>query len=908
MAGRGGAVLRNRPGAACAVLQRETEFLLLLEELQKDVSDEVLKELFEAFECVQSKHESDRKKRDGRTYRFSVEATSALRKLLLRAPRRAQALLEFLQAEPGTPSSAFQHSCCLQNIYVDFLRDSLKSLQRLQRYPKSSGELDQSETVDAIYSALSVLHFEVEHQTGELRHLCRELLDACWAEGSPLKEERLLGCILRKQSHALLCLYSNVFTERTREKLLGPKLPGKGSSEQLETERVMLALFSEPEEVYSWKTAYFYCLSSSKHFLEQILGLCSDSVLKEFCDGLWAQVEVLEWCTQQNSITIPKKILLQHLYSLDCHSALYSLHHLTNLLALNEEDVIELLQKVPARDQQTKDCPAIFPQYLAKCQQFLRRVPAPLHLELLENIFSLLFVSYSDLYTETPLLEDYAEEDDIVKKSCGAGNLDGSASRESSTSESPQHPAEPERKAERHPQAPRTVYHDTQTLLGSELSGETCESSRLSYLDLKHFASGVSGFLVDDLAVDAFLKMLLNHLQEIQSSLPWDSSNVPHEELELVECLNFSVNRDVFGSRVLQFSKYLSEAQWRYKVVMSNRNTDCKEGTSSQSLESTSSELSTSTSEGSTSTLSGWSDLECRLKPQQQNLLIPMMLSPPESLLVSCILRGNFIEAHQVALMFNLESSACYGELVFGSAAAAGMVFYSISDVTDKLLATSGSLVPTLQENFWTSSIQLEHTDPMSEVVADLSPSAMAAFDLACTQCHQWKTCKQLLETAERRLHNSFETREVSDEKISNQFRCNIVDLLQMCYPTLTEDCIANQIALSQHLDQVLQTLTDVEDSPDPKGSLITSLVEQASLKPTELEAHPVRNQIQLLLKTLDQHIQTMPVSSVRTDCVKSFFDYINTLAAVVLRSLNTELGDVSIEKPVTRRVTLSNS
>uniref|UniRef100_A0A674ISS9 Zinc finger FYVE domain-containing protein 26 n=1 Tax=Terrapene triunguis TaxID=2587831 RepID=A0A674ISS9_9SAUR len=1036
-------------------------------------------ELFEAFECVQSKHESDRKKRDGRTYRFSVEATSALRKLLLRAPRRAQALLEFLQGEHGTPCSALQHSCSVQNIYVDFLHDSLKSLQRLQRYPKSSGELDQSETVDAIYSVLSVLHFEVEHQTGELRLLCRELLDACWAEGSPLKEERLLGCILRKQSHALLSLYSSSLCLKVI-----PFMSLSGSSEQLDTERVMLALFAEPEEVYSWKTAYFYCLSSSKHFLEQILvtaltllkredfsglssllsrefnplsrllvllgwthchslesaknllyalhktqGLCNDSVLKEFCDGLWAQVEVLEWCIQQNSITIPKKILLQHLYSLDCHSALYSLHHLTNLLALNEEDVIELLQKVPARDQQTpavpvssllsqqrnlvlfrafcamkyaiyalcvnshhhskcKDCmhsllncPAIFPQYLAKCQQFLRSVPAPLHLELLENIFSLLFVSYSDLYTETSLPEDYAEEDDIVKNCCGAGNLDGGASRESSTSESPQHPAEPERKAERRPQAPRTVYHGTQTLLGSELSGETCESSRLSYLDLKHFASGVNGFLVDDLAVDAILKMLLNHLEEIKSSLPWDSSNVPHEELELVECLNFSVNRDVFGSRVLQFSKYLSEAQWRYKVVMSNRNTgkihwdlSSAKGTSSQSVESTSSELSTSTSEGSTSTLSGWSDLECRLKPQQQNLLIPMMLSPPESLLVSCILRGNFIEAHQVALMFNLESSGCYGELVFmeryqevvrelakvehkiayqsadgiggirrsgsgrstlqaiGSAAAAGMVFYSISDVTDKLLATSGSLVPTLQENFWTSSIQLEHTDPMSEVVADLSPSAMAAFDLACTQCHLWKTCKQLLETAERRLHNSLETRgrrldfillhsdgirgfpavlqqinkilnypcmsqgqsksEVSDEKISSQFRCNIVDLLQMCYPTLTEECIANQIVLSQHLDQVLQTLTNhLQYKP---WSLITNLVEQASLKPTELEAHPIRNQIQLLLKTLDQHIQTMPVSSVRTDCVKSFFNYINTLAAIVLRSLNTELDQTA--------------
>lgn len=86
-----------------------------------------------------------------------------------------------------------------------------------------------------------------------------------------------------------------------------------------------------------------------------------------------------------------------------------------------------------------------------------------------------------------------------------------------------------------------------------------------------------------------------------------------------------------------------------------------------------------------------------------------------------------------------------------------GMVFYSISDVTDKLLATSGSLAPALQENFWVNNIQLEHTDPLREVLDDLSPSAMAAFDLACTQCHLWKTCKQLLETAERRLYHSLE-------------------------------------------------------------------------------------------------------------------------------------------------------
>ncbi|NXG45992.1 ZFY26 protein, partial [Psilopogon haemacephalus] len=1130
--------LARNQKAAPVFLRRETEFLLFLEELQKDVSEEVLKELFEAFECTQNKYIiTEGTRRDGCSHRFTLDIVSALQKLLPQAPQRVKALLEFFQEEGGTQSSSLQQYHSLQNICVEFLRDSLKSLQGLQCSSESSAEQDPRELADAIYAALSIVTFDMEHQAEEVRHLLRELLDVCWTEGSPLQEEKLLNCMLRKQSHGLLSLYSSVVIERTRERFLVSTSLRKGSPEQLDTERAVMSLFSDPKDIPSWKTAYFYCLSSSKHFLEQILvtalallkredfsglsslvrrefkplsrllvllgwthcqslesakallwtlhktqDLCNDSVLKDFCDGLWAQVEVLEWCMQQNSVTVPRKVLLQHLHRVDCHTALYSLHHLTNLLALNEDDVLELLQRGPARDQQLqgksavvanslsqqrnlalfrafcamkyaiyalcvnshkhsqcKDCvcsllgdkpedttggePAgdwppfsvffvfvfnytdwssVFPQYLVKCQQFLRSVPAPLRLEVLENIFSLLFVSYSDLHTETLLPEDYAEDDDLDRRST-AVSAEGSPTHRPSTSDSPQRLIEAEKKLERHPLAAQTVQTDSQTLPDPVLGGKPCGASRLSCLDLRHFTSGVSGFLVDDVSMDAFLTLLLSHLEEIQSALPWDSSHVLREELELVECLNLSASREAFGSRLLQFSKHLSEAHWRYKVVMSNRNaghqlaasrrycssirsssfkkrsrtlrskTDGKEGTSSPSLESTSSELSTSTSEGSTSNVSGLSDLESRLRTHQQNPLIPLMLSPPESLLVSCVLRGNFVEAHQVALMFNLAASPCYGELVFmeryqeavremarvehnienqasdgtggirrsgsgrstlqaiGDAAAAGMVFYSISDVTEKLLATSGSLAPTLQENFWISNIQLEHTDPLWEVLEDLSPSAMAAFDLACTQCHLWKTCKQLLETAERRLYSSLETRghrpdvvllhsdgvkgfpavlqqiskilnysctsqgqskpEVSDEKIGSHFRCSIVDLLQTCYPALTEESITSDTALAQSLDQILKALTQVERSVDSKGGLLGTLVEQASLKPAELEKHLVWKQTQLLL-------QTMPQSNTQPNFLKVFFGYVTTLAAVVLRSLNAEL-DTSAEVKV---------
>lgn len=78
---------------------------------------------------------------------------------------------------------------------------------------------------------------------------------------------------------------------------------------------------------------------------------------------------------------------------------------------------------------------------------------------------------------------------------------------------------------------------------------------------------------------------------------------------------------------------------------------------------------------------------------------------------------------------------------------------------------------------------------------------------------------------------------------------------------------------------------------PDSKGSLLVTLVEQASLKPAELEKHVVWNQSQLLLRTLAQIVQITPESNMQTNFVKALFDYVTRLAAVLLRSLNAELG-----------------
>ncbi|XP_043842321.1 zinc finger FYVE domain-containing protein 26 [Dromiciops gliroides] len=1073
-----------------STLRRRTEFLLLSEELHNNVPEDILKELYEAIPQDDIGPLADSvRKGENWAPQLSTKAVSTLWDLLWQASPQAQALLDLLLEEDNGLGAC---GWPLQKLLIDFIQKALKSLKGPSPIP--------SGVADAIYRILCVLRCPAEPLGVEWHLLCEELLRACETEGGPLQEERLLGCLIKRTSWSLVALYGNIYAEQVKEKPLGSKTLGKVPSEHLDPEKAVLTLFSNPDTTQAWKMAYFYCLSSHRHFLEQIVmtalallkeedfsGLsclldrefrplrqllvllgwthCQslesaklllqtlhgtenqecDKLLREACDGLSAHVEVLEWCLQQSSLPIPEREILHHLYGGDSHSVLYSLHHLTNLPALREENVLELLQNMlikdpqwdqsdvsvpnhlnqcqnltlfqgfcamkyaiyalcvnfhqrsqcllckegfpeslttnqePAKDSSSPGASSLFSTYLAKCQHYLCSIPNSLRLELLENIFSLLLITSSDLHPDPALPEDYAEDDDLNGKS--------PPDLRWSPSEKPQ----PERKSEGTTlEAFRSLPHTSPSCLITEAQGKNQE---LSFLDLKHFTSGSNGFLADEVAMEAFLKLLQEELEEI-------TKKEPPEDLKLVESQSCSGSRGGLQSRLQQFSKVLSEAQWRYKVVISNQKTeeqltasqkrhtlttrhsslrrahrtrrnksDGRDRVSSLSMESTSSELSTSTSEGNLSTVSGCSELKVQLQPQPQNLLIPMMLSQPESLLASCILRGNFMEAHQVVFTFDLKSSPSCGELMFmeryqeviqelaqvehkientisdggsttvrrtgsgrstlqaiGSAAAAGMVFYSISDVTDKLLSISTDPIPNLQEDFWISNMHMEPTTPLRDILEDLSPPSMAAFDLACTQCQLWKTCKQLLETAERRLHSSLESRgrkldyillnsdgirgfpivlqqmgrllnypfvpagqtksDNAEEKTGSPPRSSVRELLQMCLPSLTEDCASSQATVYQQREQILQTLMQVLQVPEPKGNLLSSLVAQASQKLPEIGAHPVQIQMHLLMKNLSSQ---MPMDSGQADYVGAFFTYSDTMASVLLRSLSSE-------------------
>lgn len=55
---------------------------------------------------------------------------------------------------------------------------------------------------------------------------------------------------------------------------------------------------------------------------------------------------------------------------------------------------------------------------------------------------------------------------------------------------------------------------------------------------------------------------------------------------------------------------------------------------------------------------------------------------------------------------------------------------------------------------------------------------------------------------------------ESTEEKGGGLPRCSIAELLQMCWPSLTEDCAASHATLSQQLDQVLQSLREALELP----------------------------------------------------------------------------------------------
>ncbi|KAG5266093.1 hypothetical protein AALO_G00249720 [Alosa alosa] len=1082
-------------------VRTELEFMLVLEELGDDVPEEVLKEFQQAFWDSRA---------DRKMSVPSTEVQACLRDLLKQGkPRLAEALVTFLlRGSSEASGSPWDYS--LQDVFIQHL------LEKLQEPPTEPW-------TEEVASVLALMPWSAERPKAELEGLW----EALWrAKEGPLNEGRVLSSLLRPKDHTLVTLYSAASLRLLREQILRE---APHTEEELpEAEKLMLGLCCHGDRPTAWKAIYFECLSSGKHFLEQVLvtGLdlvkrqefghleemlrgefqplarlllllgwphcpnvasartllqvlhhqqpsVSDAVLSQFADSLASQLGVLEWCAKNNP-GVSEEALQAQLLMLGQHSALYLLHSLTPLAQYDERQVLDLLQSLSpsgqtefsdlgdarslalqrnitlfqgfcamkyalyaicvnahtntdckecgltARQHKSPGCPEesetsnsedaqkLFQQHLSECQLYLEAVPALFRLELLENIFSLLFLSSTDLASVTEQKHSGPTPGDAEPRNATIkGTGESTESREKPDAGAPDCPQE-------------RAKGGAQRGVG--------EPSR-AHLDLGHLTRGCRGFLADVRTMEGFLRLIREGLEGLNSPAP--AQDV--QAAIAAESLGCSVTAETFEVRLQRLSKRTAEAQWRLQVVTKNQSSgdgdllqmsspqaspalSMRRGSSNSSTsrrrrrpgrhrperhhhptDKQNGDFSTSTSDGGGGAVSGRSEQDAC----PYSWLVPAMLAPPESLLVSCIRRGNFTEAHQVMLMFNLESSSCAGELVFmeryrevlqelaqveqkiesqslssssssseglgavatvvaaqgrsrlgssgrstlqaiGSAAAAGMAFYSISDVAERLTSSPQRPIPALEEDYWLSQLRgptgsPDPSSPIRRLLEELSPPAMAAFDLAVCHSQLWKSSRQLLETAERRLNASLEARGLrldpkvphadgirgfpavlqqmskilnrtatgkgpakgegagEEATLGSPFGCSAQEVLLSCHPTLTEEAISSRLSLGQRLEQIAQVLSAAADATvsaegQSCATLLTALVEQASLKQSELDAHPVRSAMKQLLRVLDQLCPFEPDGATsRPDYVRTFLDYVNTLASVLVRSMGSE-------------------
>lgn len=155
-------------------------------------------------------------------------------------------------------------------------------------------------------------------------------------------------------------------------------------------------------------------------------------------------------------------------------------------------------------------------------------------LELLENIFSLLFLSTTDFVQP------------IQKDTNSNVNSQGSS-----------------------PDTKNTNANTDEKLRASSTTG-----SHRSHLDLGHYIQGCKGFLVDVTAMEGVLKLLKEGLEGMcvvgQQEGQGAGRALPREA-EAAESLGCSVTAETFGARLQRLSKWTAEAQWRLQIVTSNQ-------------------------------------------------------------------------------------------------------------------------------------------------------------------------------------------------------------------------------------------------------------------------------------------------------------------------------------------------
>lgn len=164
-------------------------------------------------------------------------------------------------------------------------------------------------------------------------------------------------------------------------------------------------------------------------------------------------------------------------------------------------------------------------------------------LELLENIFSLLFLSTADL----------AQQKDTPSNICNVTLSNTNRDSEMKY---------------------KTFEVENSVKEKQKQSSSSMKTAPSHYLDLGHFVVGCRGFLVDVTAVEGFLKLLKDGLEGMSVTDQQEGQEPGrafHQEAEGAERIGCSVRPETFGTRLQRLSKHIAEAQWRLLIITSNQ-------------------------------------------------------------------------------------------------------------------------------------------------------------------------------------------------------------------------------------------------------------------------------------------------------------------------------------------------
>lgn len=196
----------------------------------------------------------------------------------------------------------------------------------------------------------------------------------------------------------------------------------------------------------------------------------------------------------------------------------------------------------------------LFQHYLSECQLYLEAVPAMFRLELLENIFSLLFLSTADFAQQT-------------QKDTNSNQNTGIATQSAYLSDTRNTYVDLGTKAK----TDETVYSRKEN---QKLRSRSPTAAHRSHLDLGHFIQGCRGFLADVTAMEGFLKLLKEGLEGmcvVGQQEGQEAGRALLREAGAVESLGCSVTAETFGTRLQRLSKRTAEAQWRLQIITSNQ-------------------------------------------------------------------------------------------------------------------------------------------------------------------------------------------------------------------------------------------------------------------------------------------------------------------------------------------------